>query len=134
MGMKAFRRLRWWVAARRHQADLREELETHRRLVRSLSVVFRRARDAEQRTREIGIRMALGAGASQSSGWSVTLGLLAGFAGAAVAGTVLRSSLYGLSAIDPLAYVSAALLLAIAGPGATFVPARRATRVDPSWR
>jgi putative ABC transport system permease protein len=92
----------------------------------------------QQRTKEIGIRMALGAREAQvvrlvigSSGRAIAIGLAFGVAGALAASSVLRSSLYGLSMIDPIAYLSVGLLLVAASLAATALPARRASRVNP---
>jgi ABC-type antimicrobial peptide transport system permease subunit len=92
----------------------------------------------QQRTKEIGIRMALGAREAQvvqlvlgSSGRAITIGLAFGVAGALAAGSVLRSSLYGLSRLDPIAYLSVGLLLVAASLVATALPARRASRINP---
>jgi ABC-type antimicrobial peptide transport system permease subunit len=60
-----------------------------------------------------------------------SLGLLLGAAGAVAAGEVLRSSLYGLSPFDPLAYAQVMVVLCIAAVVAVAVPVRRATQVDP---
>jgi putative ABC transport system permease protein len=91
-----------------------------------------------QRTREIGIRMALGADASRVSGQVVRHGMRLALAGvaigiaAAVVGTrLLTSLLFGVSPVDPLTLVLATLLLLLAALGASYLPARRATRVDP---
>ena len=92
----------------------------------------------QQRPREIGIRMALGAKPSQviqlvlgGSSRAVLVGLAVGFVGAAAASRLLRQFLFGLSPLDPVAYGEVALVLAVAGLVATYLPARRATRVDP---
>ena len=92
----------------------------------------------QQRTREIGVRMALGAGRGQviaailaSALRAIVLGLVAGLGGAAIAGRLIERALYGVSPLDPLAYAATAAVLASAGLAATFVPALRAARVDP---
>ena len=91
-----------------------------------------------QRTREIGIRMALGAQAAGLRQMFVRQGLLlAGIGamiglGAAAGLTRLMSSLlFGVAALDPLTYAGVAAILIAAAALASYVPARRATRVDP---
>jgi len=95
-----------------------------------------------QRVQELGVRMALGADrrriltmvlgqGSLQTGVGLALGLLFTFAIAAVAGEGIQSVLFGVSPRDPLVYAAVAALLAGASLVATFVPARRATRVDP---
>jgi predicted permease len=92
----------------------------------------------EQRTKEIGIRMALGARPMQvirlvlgSSSRAVLIGLVLGFAGAAGLSRLMQKLLFGLSPFDPISYATVALVLAAAGLAATFLPARRATKIDP---
>jgi putative ABC transport system permease protein len=91
-----------------------------------------------QRRREIGIRVALGAQPSairslvlSQALWLGVAGLVIGVAGALAATRVLGSLLYGVSASDPATFgaVSAALFLVMLA--AAYLPARRATRVDP---
>ena len=90
------------------------------------------------RTREIGIRMALGSsrlGAMQlvlrQAAGMVAAGLVAGVAGAWPAQRATRSFLYGVAAMDPLTLASVALLLLVVCAAAAATPAYRATQVDP---
>jgi len=91
-----------------------------------------------QRTQEIGVRMALGAQAPQVW-WLVVrrglvqlaIGLTIGLAGAMGVGQLLQSILVQTGTRDPLTLVSIVLLLMAVSVGASFWPARRATRLDP---
>ena len=97
------------------------------------------AYSATQRSREIGIRMALGA-AGRSVLWLIFReGLVLVGAGAAIGlGTalglsrILSSQLYGVGAMDPVAFGSVAVVLAGVASLAVLIPAQRATRVDPA--
>jgi len=96
------------------------------------------AYSVNQRRREIGVRMALGAtaptvlGLVLREGMSlVALGLAIGFGAALFAGRLLSTMLYGVGASDPLSVMAAALMLATVAFIACYLPARRATRVDP---
>jgi ABC-type antimicrobial peptide transport system permease subunit len=91
-----------------------------------------------QRTREIGIRMALGAhrwtvlGLMLRHGVRLTCaGLVLGLLGAVTATRILTSVLYGTSPTDPLIFAAISLLLAAIALVACFVPACRAANVDP---
>jgi len=91
-----------------------------------------------RKTNEIGIRMALGAGAGNVVGMVlrevltlVAIGAAVGVAGAYVGARLISSLLFGLSAIDPLSFGGAVLLLLIVGVLAGYLPARRAARIDP---
>jgi predicted permease len=91
-----------------------------------------------RRTHEIGVRMALGAGAPEvlrlvlgqgllTTGAGVTIGI----AGSLVLTRAIQSLLFGVSAADPVTLAGVALLLGSAALLASYVPARRATEVDP---
>lgn len=92
-----------------------------------------------QRTREIGIRMALGAGRGNVMGLvlkqGVTLvsaGVVLGLAAAIPLTRIFVSSLlFGVSAVDPLTFIGTSAILLVVSLLASYIPARRATKVDP---
>jgi putative ABC transport system permease protein len=91
-----------------------------------------------QRTREIGVRMALGADGPtirrmvlSEGSVVIALGLAFGLAGAVVGSRMLQTLLFEIRPGDPLTLGAVCVTLAIVGLAACYVPARRATRVDP---
>ena len=91
-----------------------------------------------QGTREIGIRMALGATPERvsrmvlGSGMTVAvLGIIAGLAGSLLVVRLVRSLLFNVAAYDPLTFVLAVGSLIVMAMIAAYVPARRASRIDP---
>src|SRR5437868_10487046 len=91
-----------------------------------------------QRTRELGLRMAIGARPAEVVGlllkenlWLVLGGLVLGTTGATLATRALRSMLFGVSPLDAITFIGAALVLGGVAMPATYVPARRAARIDP---
>jgi putative ABC transport system permease protein len=91
-----------------------------------------------QRTHEIGLRIALGAGKQQVLGLILREGLVlagaglgVGLLGAYFLGSSMRSTLYGVGAIDFGAFGSVAVVLLTSALLACYLPARRATKIDP---
>ncbi len=96
-----------------------------------------------QRTQEFGIRMALGADAArifrmvmQQGAWQLVIGLALGAGGAAlllgvIVATALKNILFKVNPLDSSIYLAVAGLLTLVAAVSCFVPARRATRVDP---
>ena len=91
-----------------------------------------------QRTQEFGIRMALGANRRDvfrlvlGQGTRLTLlGIGLGIVAALIVTRLMATLLFGISATDPLTFVAVALLLALVAIAACYIPARRATHVDP---
>jgi len=91
-----------------------------------------------RRTREIGIRVALGAGTGEVAGMVIgygmklsAIGLVLGIAGALALRRFLATLVFDVSTADPLIYGSAAALMIAVALLACYFPARRASRVDP---
>jgi putative ABC transport system permease protein len=94
---------------------------------------------ATQRTREIGIRMALGAAARDVSELFLRqglvlagVGILVGTIAAGLLTRVMKTLLFGVTAMDPATYATVALGLAATALVASYLPAHRASRVDPA--
>lgn len=91
-----------------------------------------------QRTREIGIRSALGAEPRQLARMFVlrgltlsAIGVIIGLAGAAALARAMSSLLFGIEPLDPIAYAGAVGVILTAAVLATYLPARRAAKIDP---
>jgi putative ABC transport system permease protein len=96
------------------------------------------AQSVAQRTREIGIRMALGANRRSVAALVIKQGLILALAGMAIGipgavgfNGVVRHYLAGIEGSDPLSLAAISTLLMLAMLGACWIPARRATRIDP---
>jgi predicted permease len=107
-------------------------------LLASIGLYGVMAYNVARRTRDIGIRMALGA-APRSVRWQVlretltlvAIGIAIGVPAALGVARLVRSMLFGLTFVDPIVIVSAAALLALVAALSGYLPARRASRVDP---
>jgi ABC-type antimicrobial peptide transport system permease subunit len=91
-----------------------------------------------RRTREVGIRMSLGARAGSivwmmlsHGGIAVAVGVALGLLVSSASARIIESLLFGVDARDPISYLAAALVLGAAALLATWLPARRAARIDP---
>jgi len=96
------------------------------------------AYSVSRRTREIGVRIALGAQRGtvyglilKEAAWLILMGIGAGLLGSIAAATLMRNLLFGTQAYDAPTLAAVALILAISALLASYVPARRAARVDP---
>jgi predicted permease len=126
------------VAQRRVQAALLGGLAALALILACIGIYGVLSYLVTQRTREIGVRVALGASASDvfrtvaRQGMTLTgMGIAAGLAGALALSRLLGSLLFGVSAGDPLAYASAIAVFGAVALLACYFPARRAARVDP---
>jgi putative ABC transport system permease protein len=107
-------------------------------LLAAIGIYGLMAYSVQQRTQEIGIRLALGAEASQVKNMVIfqgmrlaIVGVVIGIASAFGLTRFLASFLYGVQAWDPMVFVTIPLVLSFVALVATWVPARRASRVDP---
>jgi macrolide transport system ATP-binding/permease protein len=96
------------------------------------------AYSVSQRTREIGVRMALGAQRSsvyqlilKEAGWLVGMGIVAGLLCSIAAATLIRGLLFGVRSWDAATLVAVSAVLGISAMLASYIPARRAAKVDP---
>jgi predicted permease len=107
-------------------------------LLAAIGIYGLMAYSVEQRTQELGIRLALGAPAGRVrrmvvlQGMALALaGLVIGVAGAFGLGRLMTTFLYGVTATDPLVFIGVPILLAVVALVAVWLPARRASRIDP---
>jgi ABC-type antimicrobial peptide transport system permease subunit len=91
-----------------------------------------------RRTREIGIRISLGASradvlrmVARQAMWQAVAGSAVGVAGAFLLSKLMARMLYGVQPTDPATFGSVAIVLGVVAAIAMFIPARRATRIEP---
>ena len=96
------------------------------------------AYDVSQRTREIGVRGAIGASQGQIVGlilqqglWKTGIGIVLGLIGAALVSRSMTSLLFGVKPTDPIVYVAVSAVLIAVALLASYLPARRAAKIDP---
>ncbi len=104
----------------------------------SLGIYGVLAYDVSQRTREIGVRGAIGASEGQILGlilrqglWKAAIGVVIGLAGAFVVSRYMTTLLFGVKPTDPWVYAAVSLLLIAVALLASYLPARRAAKIDP---
>ncbi|HKS27516.1 MAG TPA: ABC transporter permease [Pyrinomonadaceae bacterium] len=126
------------IAARRFAMLLMTIFAVVALLMASVGIYGVMSYSVTQRTHEIGIRMALGASARDvlkmvvgQGMMLVVIGLGCGLLGAFAVTRVMTSMLFGVSTTDPWTFAGISLLLALVAFLACYIPARRATRVDP---
>jgi len=126
------------VAGRRFQTLLLTAFASIAAILAVIGIYSVLAYSASQRTQEIGVRMALGASATAVRGLFLRqalllagIGLAAGIAASTAAARVLSGLLYGVTPTDPLTYAAVALLFLLVAMLASWIPAWRASRVDP---
>jgi predicted permease len=126
------------AARRRFQMNLLTAFALMALLLGMVGIYGLLAYSVKQRTAEIGLRIALGASRGHvlrmilRQGLLLTLfGLLLGLSGALALTRVLTSSLFGVSALDPITFAAVPALLLLVTIAACLVPARRAAKVDP---
>jgi len=127
-----------WRAPSRIASALSGALGALALLLASIGVYGTVSYTVSRSVREIGIRMALGAAGSEVMNHvlrqamrPVIIGALLGVAGCAAVSWVLSSMLFGLNARDPLAFIAVPAFLLVVALVASYIPARRAMRVDP---
>jgi ABC-type antimicrobial peptide transport system permease subunit len=130
--------LNYWRTMSRLATSLSASLGALALMIASVGVYGVVSYAVSRRIREMGIRLVLGATGSdlrrmilKQAMRPVVIGVLIGIAGAAAVSRILEGVLFGISALDPLAFLGAALCLIAVALAASLAPARRALRADP---
>ncbi len=104
----------------------------------SLGIYGVLAYDVSQRTREIGVRGAIGASQGEIVGlilkqglWKTGIGIVIGLTGSLLVARSMKSLLFGVQPTDPLVYVVGSVVLVVVALLASYLPARRAAKIDP---
>jgi putative ABC transport system permease protein len=127
------------VSPRRLNAMLLSSFSLLAVLIAAVGIAGVLAFSVSARTNEIGIRMSLGAGRGQvqrmilgEGGVLLAIGLVLGVIGASFVGRVMEGLLFGIAPNDPVTLVGVAAMMAAIGIAACWIPARRASRIDPA--
>ena len=126
------------LASRRFSANLVAGFAALALLLASIGIYGLLAYMVGQRSREIGLRMALGAGRGdvlklilQRAVALAVIGIVAGVIAATLSASLMSSLLYGVRPRDPGVFITVPVLLLVVAIAASYIPARRATKVDP---
>jgi predicted permease len=127
------------VSPRRLNAVLLSSLGALALIIAAVGIAGVLAFSVSARTNEIGIRMSLGADRAQvqwmvlkEGGVLLAAGLALGVGGALAGAGVIRGLLFGVAPHDPVTFIGVSLMMAVIGIGACWIPAIRASRVDPA--
>jgi len=127
------------IAPRRLNAQLLSLFSVLAVIIAAVGIAGVLAFSVSARTNEIGIRMSLGADRGRvermilrEGGVLVALGLVLGVGGALAATGAIRGLLFGVAPHDPVTFIGVALMMAAIGIGACWIPALRASRIDPA--
>ena len=127
------------VAPRRLNAALMSSFGLLAVIIAAVGIAGVLAFSVSARTTEIGIRMSLGAESGRvlrmilkEGGVLLAIGLVLGIGGAFIAGGVIRGLLFGIEPHDPVTLIGVAATMAAIGIAACWIPARRASRIDPA--
>ena len=127
------------VAPRRLNAVLVSAFGVLAVIIAAVGIAGVLAFSVSARTTEIGIRMSLGADQGRvqrmilgEGGLLLVVGLVLGVAGAFFAARVIQGMLFGVAPHDPATFTGVAIVMAAIGIGACWIPARRASRIDPA--
>jgi putative ABC transport system permease protein len=126
------------ISAQRFQATLLAIFAALAFVLTAIGLYGVIAYSVAQRSREIGIRIALGAEQHsiarmvlRQGGWLALIGVAVGLAASLFAARLIRALLYGIQPIDPLTFMAVPVLSFVVALLASYIPARRAARVDP---
>ena len=127
------------VAPRRLNAVLVSSFGILAVIIAAVGIAGVLAFSVSARTNEIGIRMSLGADSGRvqrmvlmEGGVLLAIGLALGVGGALLASRLIRGLLFGVAPQDPVTLVGVAVMMAVVGVGACWLPALRAARIDPA--
>lgn len=130
--------LRDWVAPRRFLMTVLVSFGAIALILACVGLYSVLAYSVTLRTREIGVRVALGAEPKSVIGlvlrqgaWMIVIGIAAGLAGASALTRFMQSIIFGVSTFDAATFVSVTVAMVLVAVLASYLPAMRAARIDP---